>query len=70
MLDALGINRQDCFEKSDLIKKIEEYQQEKAAKKARNQRGSSTNATAGGGGSTNAAPDMPEPSGNFTYMPT
>jgi len=34
ILDALGMKRDDCFEKSDLITRIEEYQEEKASKKA------------------------------------
>ncbi len=35
ILDGLGIKRDDCFEKSDLIKRIEEYKEsKKGAKKA------------------------------------
>jgi len=49
ILDALGMKRDDCFEKADLIKRIEEYQEGKASKKAQaNKRQSSTNATGAG----------------------
>jgi hypothetical protein len=35
ILDGLGIKRDDCFEKSDLIKRVEEYKEsKKGAKKA------------------------------------
>lgn len=29
ILDSLGVKRDDCFEKADLIKRIEEYQSTK-----------------------------------------
>jgi hypothetical protein len=27
LLDSLGVKRDDCFEKTDLIKRVEEYQE-------------------------------------------
>ena len=33
ILDGLGVKRDDCFEKGDLIKRIEEYKQNKKDKK-------------------------------------
>jgi len=33
ILDGLGIKRDDCFEKSDLIKRIEEYKETKKGNK-------------------------------------
>jgi hypothetical protein len=33
ILDAVGMKRDDCFEKADLIRRIEEYKEQKAAKK-------------------------------------
>jgi len=70
----LGVKRDDCFEKVDLIRRIEEYKEQKAGRKAKgpaNARKSSTNAAAAGERSSSAAGAPPEtPSGNFTYMPT
>ena len=34
ILDALGVKKDDCFEKADLIRRIEEYKEQKAGKKA------------------------------------
>ena len=33
ILDALGIKNDDCFEKADLIKRIEEYKENKKSTK-------------------------------------
>ena len=51
ILDAVGMKRDDCFEKSDLIKRIEEYKANKKKGKGasaadstpKNARNSSTN---------------------------
>jgi len=36
ILDGLGIKRDDCFEKIDLIKRIEEFKESKKSKKKDN----------------------------------
>ena len=33
ILDALGIKKDDCFEKADLIRRIEEYKEQKKQSK-------------------------------------
>ena len=76
ILDAIGMKRDDCFEKSDLIARIEEYKEQKASKKAQNKtssnapRGDSKSGarTSAAAGASTSAPQMP--TGDFTYMPT
>jgi len=70
------MKRDDCFEKSDLIARIEEYKEQKASKKAQNKtssnapRGDSKSGarTSAAAGASTSAPQMP--TGDFTYMPT
>ena len=33
ILDAIGVKSDDCFEKADLIRRIEEYKEQKKANK-------------------------------------
>lgn len=41
ILDGLGIKRDDCFEKADLVKRVEEYQATKQSKRKEQQPSSS-----------------------------
>lgn len=65
ILDGLGIKRDDCFEKSDLIKRVEEYKEsKKGAKKAPYEDSKPTQKETPGSQNTFT------PSGqNFTYAP-
>lgn len=63
----------DCFEKSDLISRIDEYKEQKAAKKASRPTETAKPpkpAASSSNRPTPAAPETPTPSGDFTYMPT
>ena len=72
------MKRDDCFEKSDLISRIEEYKEQKAAKKASQKptAGAADRPPRGGAQAQSSntrpgpTPDMGTPSGDFTYMPT
>ena len=71
ILDALGIKKDDCFEKADLIKRIEEYKENK--KSSKQQAKSSSKEESRGGSRPRNAPSQSTPgasTGNFTYMPT
>ena len=81
ILDALGVKKDDYFEKADLIRRVEEYKEQKAGKKAaqnasrpNHERNSSTNvggaAGARGSTSTGPQPGTEMPTGDFTFMPT
>ena len=65
ILDAIGVKSDDCFEKADLIKRIEEYKETKKGNSKRPQSGVRPQQ------SSQAAPGSTYvPSGkNFTYMP-
>ena len=70
--DGLGLKRDDCFEKTDLIKRIEEYLETKKQKKANN---AANNFTEKEKPAQNAAFSNTQqssaftPSSDFSYMP-